>query len=93
MVDAIYEHDEVDLELRPIFEQLAHEFGAGYQVWSRTSNMGRFVSAAVLLSSSRVAVIIALRNESRHRTSPLTATEIQYIRDYLSSNATVDLEL
>jgi len=93
MVDSLYRPEEVDQELRPVFEQLAQEFSANYQVWRRVEDFGRFVSAAVLSPSSRVAVIVPLRTGLRSRSSLLTPSEIKKIREHLLSNSTNDLQL
>lgn len=93
MFDSLYRPEEVDQDLRPIFDQLAQEFGAKYQVWRRVENFGRFVSAAVLSPSSQAAVIIPLRTGLRSRTSLLTPSEIRRIGEHLWSNSTNDLQL
>ena len=77
MVDSLYRAEEVDQDLRPIFDQLAREFSAKYQVWSRVEDFRRLLSVAVLSPSSQVAVIIPLRTGSRSRTSLLTPSEIR----------------
>ncbi len=93
MYDAIYKSEDVDPEFQPIFEQLCTEFASKYQIWRRVEDFGRWLSAGVLNPSTRVAATIALRKETRRRTTLLSPTEIQRIREHLTSDAREDLTL
>ena len=93
MYDAIYKSEEVAPEFQPIFEQLCTEFGGTYEIWRRVEDFGRLPSAAVLNPSTQVAATIALRKGTRRRTTLLSPSEIQRIREHLASDAKEDLAL
>lgn len=93
MPDAIYKSEDVAPEFQPIFEQLRTEFGATYQIWRRVEDFDRWLSAGVLNPSTRVAATIALRKGTRKRTTPLSPSEIQRIREHFASGDQEDLAL
>jgi len=93
MLEAIYKSEEVTPEFQPIFAQLATEFGGTYEIWRRVEDFGRWLSAAVLNPSTQVAAIISLKKGTRKRTTPLSSSEIQRMREHLALGAKEDLAL
>lgn len=93
MSESIYKSEEVEPEFQPIFEQLCTEFGGTCQIWRRVEDFGRWLSAGVLNPSTRVAATITLQKGLRKRTTLLSPSEIQRIREHLASGAKEDLAL
>jgi hypothetical protein len=93
MVDYPYRPEEVDDDLRPIFEQLTAEFGKEYEIWRRVEDFGRWKSAGVVNRATRTVAIIALQTGTHSRTTRLSATELAQIRKHLISGSTEDLRL
>lgn len=93
MVDYIYRPDDVDDDLRPIFEQLSAEFGKEYEIWRRVEDFGRWQSAGVVNRATRTVAVVALRTGTHSRTRPLSPAELARIREHLVSGSTEDLRL
>lgn len=93
MPDFPYRPEDVNEDVRPIFDQLLEEFGDSYQIWRRIEDFGRRLSAGILDPETRVAVIIALRTGTGARSSRLSESEIEQIRTHFASGATEDLVL
>jgi len=84
MVDLLYKPEDVDDEVRRIFEQLRSEFGGEFQIWRRAENFGLWVSAGVVNPARRTAVTVALTG-TKSRTALLGPEEIGRIREHLTS--------
>jgi len=80
-------------ELRLIFAQLLTEFGTTCKIFRRVEDFGRWLSAGVANTSSPTAAIIDLRKGIRTRTTKLSQSEIQRIREHLASGAQENLVL
>lgn len=93
MDDFPYRANEVDDDLRPIFEQLVSEFGQEYEIWRRVEDFGRWKSAGVVNRATRTVAIVALQTGLHSRTQPLTPAEVARIRQHLASGSTEDLRL
>jgi hypothetical protein len=92
-MDTIYKPQDVDIKLRPIFEQLVAEFPAPYQVWRRVEDFDRRETAAVMDPSTKRAATVTIRNGNLARPDLLNAAEIQKIHKHFKSHATKDLIL
>lgn len=91
MVDYLYKSEEVDDDVRPIFNQLVREFGGQYQIWRRVEDFGRRLSAGILDPSSLNAATITLRStKTKKRKELLGGSELQQIREHLSSSVSRD---
>jgi hypothetical protein len=90
-VDYPYRPEDVDPEVRPIFEQLQGEFGTG--ILSGLSNFGLWQRAEVRNVASRSAVRVRVKTGTHHRPSPLSPQEMGNIRDHLTSGNERILEL
>lgn len=93
MVDYPYRPEDVDDDLRPIFEQLGAEFGKEYEIWRRVEDFGRWKSAGIVNRATRTVAVVALQTGTHSRTKPLSATELAQIRKHLASGSTEDLRL
>lgn len=93
MVDDIYRPDNVDSDLRPIFEQLSSVFGQECEIWRRVEDFGRQKSAGIVNRSSRAAAIVALSTGIHRRAEPLSAAELARIHEHFASGSTEDLRL
>jgi hypothetical protein len=82
-VDVPYNPDDVDADLRPIFEQLNAAFGREYRIWRRTEDFGRWQSAGVVNPARRTVAVVALQTGARRRTKLLSAAELARIRNQL----------
>ena len=83
MSDGRYAPTNVPAEHRAVFEQLSAEFGPPFQIWRRSKNLGRQISAAVLDPTTNVAVIVPLRTHDRIQEGLLDARVIDQVREHL----------
>lgn len=98
MVEQRYNPDNPELSVpeqgTPIFQQLYRELGKDYEIWVRTKNFDREISAAILNPSSDVGdVILTIQKSNGLSRQAINANEIVRIREYLESNAAGDLQL
>jgi hypothetical protein len=82
-MDVRYRPEDVDAEVRPVFEQLVAEFPA-YDVWARTDNFGLWLSVGVVSQARRAFVVVEMKRYSKTRTAPLTPAELDRIRAHLA---------
>lgn len=84
--------EDVPFEERLIFEQLFSEFGTMYQKFRRVEEFGGgWICAGV--GTTQTAAIIYFRRGTRTRTTPLSQSEIQRIREHLASGLPENLVL
>ncbi len=93
MTDFLYKPEDVDSELRPIFEQLCKEFGTTCQVWRRVEDFGRRISAGVVDNSTMAAAIILLRTSTRTLKTELIQREVDQIQKHFASGTGGNLTL
>jgi hypothetical protein len=84
-LDVPYRPEDVEVELRLIFEQLREEFGAEYEIWRRVDNFGLWLDAGVLNPARRAVAGVQVMRGRKKRTEPLNAAQLSRIRDYLSA--------
>ncbi len=91
MVDNLYKPANVVPELQPPFDQLQNEFAGKYEIWVRDEDFGRSISAGIVNRSKWIAVIVPFRRGGRDIRNMLTPSEIDMIRNHLTSDAKKDL--
>jgi hypothetical protein len=93
MVDSLYKPSNVAPELRPRFDQLQNEFAEEYEIWVRVEDFGRSISAGIVNRPKAIAVTVPLRRGSQAIRNMLDPSEIDRIRNHLTSDAMEDLML
>ena len=92
-MDAPYRPEDVDPEVRPVFEQLRMEFEAEYEVRTRVDNFGRWLDAGIVNRARRVVAEVEVMRGRRTRTAPLSASQLRRIRGYLSAGGAGPLRI
>jgi len=92
-VDIRYRPEDVEPEVRPIFEQLVAEFGPEYDVWAQVDNFGLWVSAGVVSQARRAFAVVEMKRYIRTRTALLTPSELARIRDHLAAGGDEPLQI
>ena len=92
MKDTLYKSGDVLPPFDALFEQAALAFPA-FEVWHRTANFGRYLGLAIVRRETGAAVLVPLWHGSFKHPPSLAATELDRIRNHLSSNAQEDLTL
>lgn len=91
-MDVRYRPEDVDAEVRPVFEQLVAEFRE-YQVWARVDNFGLSVSAGVVNQARRAFVVVEMKRYTKTRTARLTPAELDRIRGRLAAGGDEPLRI
>ena len=84
-MDARYRREDVEAEVRPVFDQLVAEFGPACEVWTRVENFGLWLSAGVVDPARRSHAEVEVRRGRSTRTALLGTREIGRIREHLSA--------
>lgn len=92
-MDARYRREDVEAEVRLVFEQLVAEFGPACEVWTRVENFGLWVSAGVVDPARRSHAEVEVRRGRRARTALLGPREIGQIREHLSTGGDEPLRI
>jgi hypothetical protein len=92
-MDVRYRREDVDAEVRPVFEQLVAEFGPEYDVRARVDNFSLWVSAGIVNQARRAFVVVEVRRYTRTRTAPLSLSELGRIRDHLAAGRDEPLQI
>jgi len=92
-MDVRYKREDVDPEVRPVFEQLVAEFAPRCEVWTRVENFGLWVSAGGVNPARRSVAEIEVRRNTRTRTAPLGPSELGRIGDHLSAGGDEPLRI
>lgn len=85
--------DEVDPNLRPIFEYAKNKFFDKYEIWRCVEDFGRYECMGIKNTKTNVVAKVKLLGGSKILRDKLSEEDIVKIIDHFSSDSKNDLEL